>query len=64
MPLISVQNIIPALQIDQMSLHKVALDQDFPDHIVPQIQIQFQPLFQRYLLGVSLTDRVQLESVV
>ena len=47
-----------------MSLHKVALDQDFPDHIVPQIQIQFQPLCQGDLLGVSSTGRVELESVV
>ena len=43
-------NIILALQVDQISLHKVALDQDFPDHIVPQIQIQFQPLCQGNLL--------------
>ena len=43
-------NVIPALQIDQMSLHKVALDQDFPDHLVPQIQIQFQSLWQGNLL--------------
>ena len=41
---------MPALQVDQMSLHKVALDQDFPDHIVPQIQIQFQSLCQGNLL--------------
>ena len=41
---------MPGLQVDQMSLHKVALDQDFPDRLVPQIQIQFQSLCQGNLL--------------